>query len=104
MQVRQVLDLIEENLSDSELSIQRLSDAVFLSPAYLSTVFKKSTGITIGQYLASRRVEKACELLENPEFKWYQIAGMVGYNDPDYFTRVFRRHTGMSPMDYRRHT
>ncbi len=103
VQVRQVLDLIEENLSDSELSIQRLSDAVFLSPAYLSTVFKKSTGLTIGQYLASRRVEKACELLENPEYKWYQIAGMVGYNDPDYFTRVFRRHTGMSPMDYRRH-
>ena len=89
------------HLQEKELSIQILADEVHLTPAYLSSLFKKITGVTIGQYLMQVRLEKAQELLKNPEYKIYQISEMVGYEDSNYFGKMFRKQIGMLPKEYR---
>jgi len=99
--VRKVMDYIWENYEDSSLSIKTMADYVYLTPTYLSNVFKKSTGITIGQYLVDVRIENAKRLMREPKLKFYQVAAMVGYEDSNYFAKIFKKKTGMTPSDYK---
>lgn len=96
-----VLNYLNEKPGDKNISIQMLADMVYLTPTYLSYVFKKQTGMTIGQYLTKVRIRKAEEYLANPRFKLYQIAAMVGYEDANYFGKIFKKQTGMLPSEYR---
>ena len=74
---------------------------VYLSPAYLSRIFKKETGTSFNEYLSGVRIGKAKELLRHPELRLTDIAQMVGYEDQSYFAKVFKRVTGSSPSGYR---
>lgn len=80
---------MKEHYADRELSIKILADEVYLTPTYLSGLFKKNMGVTIGQYLTEIRMEKAAELLRNPQNKLYHVAEQVGYDDPNYFGKIF---------------
>ncbi|SEA25268.1 Helix-turn-helix domain-containing protein [Lachnospiraceae bacterium NK3A20] len=99
--VRDVCRYIDTHLEEKELSLSRLSQVVYLTPAYLSAMFRKNKGITVSQYIANERIAKAKELLRDPQYKLYQIAEMVGYEDAKYFTKLFRRRTGSTPTEYR---
>lgn len=96
-----VLNYLNEKPGNKNISIRMLADMVYLTPTYLSCVFKKQTGMTIGQYLTKVRIRKAEEYLANPRFKLYQIAAMVGYEDANYFGKIFKKQTGMLPSEYR---
>lgn len=100
--VQKVTDYIADHCADQDLSIRVLADHVGLTPAYLSNLFKKETGITVGQYLLDMRIGRAKYLMKDPQKKIYEIADQVGYEDVDYFARVFKRATGMTPSEYRR--
>ena len=78
-----------------------MSNVFFVCPAYLSRLFKKKTGINFVDYLTRLRVEKAKEFLALPALKVYTVAEMVGYENPRYFSRIYKDVTGMSPQDYR---
>ena len=84
-----------------ELSIQRASDYLHISPQYLSRLFKAETGETFGSFLADFRAKKAIILLKDQELKIYEIAERCGYATQHYFSNAFKKETGMSPMDYR---
>ncbi|THF75015.1 response regulator [Cohnella fermenti] len=85
-----------------ELELQRLADIVFLTPSYLSKLFKTATGETITDYVISVRIEKAKETLsKHPEMKTYEVGERVGYSDPAYFNKVFKKVTGFTPKEYR---
>lgn len=99
--VQTVLDHLDRHFSDQSLSIQQLADLVYLSPTYLSGIFKKQVGETIGQYLTRLRVEKAKIYLADPQYRLYQVAEMVGYEDANYFGKLFKKQTGMLPSEYR---
>lgn len=99
--IKIVSEYILENYKDSNISITEIADYVHLTPTYLSNLFKKNTGVTIGQYLVDVRVEFAKQLLKDPQFKLYQIASLVGYEDANYFARIFKKKTGMNPSEYR---
>lgn len=99
--VKKVMDYIWENYGDSSLSIRTLADYVYLTPTYLSNIFKKSAGLTIGQYLVYVRVEKAKRLMKEPQFKFYEVASMVGYEDANYFAKIFKKKTNMTPSEYK---
>ncbi len=99
--VQSVLDHMDRHFSDRNISIQQLADLVYLSPTYLSGIFKKQVGRTIGQYLTELRMEKARIYLEDPQYRLYQIAEMVGYEDANYFGKIFKKQTGMLPSEYR---
>ena len=98
----QAADFIRNHYSDPSLSIGKIADAVSLAPTYLSSLYKKQTGITIGQYLLEVRIARAKELMKDPQKKFYEIAFAVGYEDVDYFTRVFKRAEGKTPSEFRK--
>ena len=83
------------------MSIKLLADEVYLTPTYLSSLFKKTTGSTIGQYLTEIRMNRAQELLTDPGWKLYQVAEMVGFEDANYFAKTCKKKTGMLPSEYR---
>lgn len=99
--VQSAIRLMHENFADKDLSVKTLADSVYLTPTYLSGLFKKRTGKTIGQYLTELRIGQSMQLLKNKQLKLYHIAEMVGYDDPNYYAKIFKRHIGMTPSEYR---
>jgi Response regulator containing CheY-like receiver domain and AraC-type DNA-binding domain len=99
--VCQTLELIHKDYMNPELSVNSLAEGVFLTPTYLSALFKKETGVTIGQYLTNYRIERAKQLLRDKRYKLYRISSLVGYSDANYFARIFKRQVGIIPSEYR---
>lgn len=99
--VLQITRYIQQNYFRKELSNKSLAEQVYLTPTYLSYLFKQKTGITIGKYLTDTRIERAKELLKEKKFKLYQIAEQVGYDDPNYFAKIFKKIVGVTPSEYR---
>lgn len=98
---QKVADYIRDHYDEKDLSIKTLADIVYLTPTYLSNLYKKQTGVTIGQYLVDVRIEHAVRLLQDPQWKLYQIAPMVGYEDANYFAKIFKKKKGITPSEYR---
>jgi two-component system response regulator YesN len=85
----------------SNCTLQEVADFVHLSPAYFSQLFKKETGVGFLQYLTRIRMEKARLLLHNTSLAISEIAAIVGFADPNYFTTVFKQFHGVSPRQFR---
>lgn len=83
------------------ISIGTLADQLHYSTDHLNYLFRKATGETISEFITKYRVAKAKELLEDPALKLYQIAEQLGYSHTSYFTSVFKKHTGLTPREYR---
>ena len=75
---------------------------MFLSPVYVSRLFKQETGETFTDYITKVRIEKAKELLSYSAVKVYDVGRRTGYFNPRYFYRVFKNITGYTPSEYRR--
>lgn len=85
-----------------ELELSKLAEAVYLTPSYLSKLFKTETGETITDFLISVRIDRAKELLrDRSALKTYEIGEKVGYADPAYFNKVFKKVVGCTPKEYR---
>lgn len=91
---------IRQRLSE-DISTKVLAKHFQLTPNYISRLFKQETGETFHAFVTSERLGTAVRLLADPTRKLYQIANEVGYKDADYFTKVFKKHFGMSPKEYR---
>ncbi|MFW6211410.1 MAG: helix-turn-helix domain-containing protein [Spirochaetota bacterium] len=87
--------------ASEKVALSDVADAVGLSPAYLSRLFKEEMGITFVSYLARVRVEAAKGLLKNATLGLAEVATTVGFADQSHFTRVFKRVAGISPARYR---
>lgn len=98
--VSKVKDFIRNNYHKN-LTLEEISNEVFLSPYYVSRVFKEDQKLTIMDYLTKVRLEEAKKLLRNPRYNIDDIAEKLGYSDPSYFSKVFRRKEGMSPSQFR---
>ncbi len=83
------------------LTLKILADVFYLHPIYLSHIFKEKTGTNYLDYLTEIRMEKAKEFLKNQEYKIYNISQKVGYENPCYFSKLFKNYTGMTPKKYR---
>jgi transcriptional regulator GlxA family with amidase domain len=83
------------------LRIERLADAVHMSPFHFSRLFKLATGESPHAYLTRRRIERAQELLVGADLPLVHIASAVGFQTQGHFTEVFRRHTGTTPRRFR---
>ena len=83
-----------------DLSVQNIADHFFVNMSYLCQIFKKETGYTITEYINQLRIEQARALIHNSSFSLGEICEKVGYADYCHFSKVFRRITGKSPLQY----
>lgn len=93
-------DLIEQNLH-THITLESIAHNVFISPYYLSHLFKKNTGVTFLNYVIEQRLEKAKQLLVTTNDTIEQIALKTGYEESNSFRRLFKKKVGMSPSTYR---
>lgn len=100
VQIQKALAYIEENL-ERDVGLQQLAQHVHLHPNHLSEVFKRETGMTFVEYVTRQKMTRATELLTLSPAKVSEIAMRVGYGDVKYFTRLFKKHLGMTPSEYR---
>jgi two-component system, response regulator YesN len=84
-----------------DLQVTQIAEELFITPNYLSRLFKQETGISFSEHLSQIRVQKACELLVGTNEKIYRIGEVVGYGNPRYFSEWFVKHMGMTPGEYR---
>jgi len=92
---------IQENFN-RDIGIEQVADNIGLSVSYFSLLFKQNTGMTFLEYLTKIRMDHACYLLKNTNYKTYDIANKVGYTDQRYFSQVFKRKMKMTPSEYRK--
>lgn len=98
--IEQAKDYIRSNYS-RDISLDDVSRVVNISPYYFSKIFKESTGENFIEYLTGIRIDKAKELLGNTELSMKEICAMVGYSEPNYFSRSFKKNVGITPTEYR---
>ncbi len=94
------MDYIEKNYSDENLNLNSVCSYLSISVSRFSTIFKSVTGETFMEVLTNIRMQKAKELLENTDYKNYEIAEKVGFTDPHYFGIAFKKMTGKTPSEY----
>jgi len=92
---------VAENFCDPNISLISVARYVGLSAAHFSTVFSQTVGRSFINYLTAMRIEKAKELLRTTGMKLSTIAMEIGYNEPNYFSHVFRKLEGITPKEYR---
>jgi len=91
---------IDTHLND-DLSVNALAEIVYLNPVYLSRAYRQATGNKLSEYVLARRIERAKQLLRQPEKKVSEIAYQVGFESAAHFSRVFKKLTGKTPQEYR---
>ncbi len=94
-------EYIRQHYAESDLSVEKLCAYLHLSSTYFSTLFKRETGTSFTAYVTTVRMEAAAEAIRGTEEKTYLIAQRCGYEDPNYFSYVFKRHFGVTPTKYR---
>jgi len=82
-------------------SLQSVAQKVFITPTYLSLLFKTNTGKTFIEHLTEIRIDKAKDMLRTTHYKNYEVAEKVGYQDSRYFSQIFKKKVGVSPSEYR---
>lgn len=99
--VKRAVQYITLHLSE-EIPVETLCQLSGISRRYFVELFGRETGQTVKQYIARARCERAAELLENSSLQIQEISHYVGYEDNNYFAKVFRQNMGMTPQEYRR--
>ena len=99
-----IVDIAKEYIRNNyskALNLDEVSYFVNISPYYFSKIFKEGTGENFIEYLTNIRMEKAKELLNSTDYSMKEICAMVGYSDPNYFSRSFKKNVGVTPTEYK---
>lgn len=99
--IRQVMEFLEENMSNADIKIEDFADRLCLSRTVFYRKLKSITGLTPVEFIREIRLKRALQLMENNSYTVAQIAYMTGFGDPNYFGRCFKKKTGMSPTEYK---
>jgi len=99
-----VIDKAKDYISaryNKDISLDDVSREVDISPYYFSKIFKEETGENFIEYVTNIRISKAKELLQSSDLSIKEICGEVGYADPNYFSRTFKKNVGVTPTEYK---
>ena len=100
--INRVAAYLSQNYPDPSLSLNKAAQSVYVSPSYLSRIFKQKLNLSFTDYLVKLRMEEAKKLCKQKELKTAQIAAKVGYRDASYFTLCFKKYFGITPGCYRK--
>lgn len=98
-----IKDYIDSHF-DEEIDIAMISKKFFIGQTYFSELFKKEFGINFKKYLIKIRIEKSKLYIMETDYKITKIANKVGFDDPGYFSQVFKKYTGVTPRQFKRQT
>lgn len=98
--IKKAIQFISQNFSDN-ITLNDVANHVHLNPAYFSTIFKQSTGSSFKEYLNMVRIEESKRLLANTDYSIIDISVATGFEDQSYFSKVFKKYTGLTPKQYR---
>jgi AraC family transcriptional regulator len=101
-QQKRVVDFIEEHLAD-EISLAALAELVELSLFHFARAFTQSFGVPPHRYHMARRIDRARILLQKQALSVTEIGIQIGFRETSSFTRAFRKVTGLTPTEFRRH-
>ncbi len=99
--IKKVCAYVDENLSQ-DISLETAADFAGVSSFYLSKLFKEEKGETFINFISDKRLEKSRQLLSETNLSIKEITAEVGYNDQNYFSRIFKTKYGLSPKEYRK--
>jgi two-component system response regulator YesN len=100
--LNQAITYIKENFTEKTLSLDEVAARACMSSCYFAVIFKQESGRTFNRFLTDLRINKAKDLILYTDLKSYEIGPKVGYDNPSYFSTVFKKATGMSPSEYRK--
>ncbi len=95
-----IMKCVNENLSDPDFNVEKLTEEVGISRAQLHRKMKEITGISTGEFIRNLRLEQAAQLIKKGDINVTQVAYAVGFNNQAHFSTVFKRHFGMTPTEY----
>lgn len=98
--VKRAISYIRRNIYH-DLTRTEIAEAVYLNPDYLSRLFKRVEGVSLNDFITSEKMQAACSLLSHTQIPVGLIASKLGYTNFSYFSQIFRRNTGMTPLEYR---
>lgn len=99
---QELKELIQDHI-DTNLSLKELSKGLEINPSYLSREFSKYfEDLSFGEYIRKQRIEKAKELIASAGYSLTEIAYLTGFSDQSHFNRIFKKHTGQNPSDYKK--
>ncbi len=98
---QQIHNYIIEHLYDYDLSAKKISSQFFINPCYFSTLFSKNANVPFKQFVNYERIKKATHLLETTDMFVKEVAEAVGFTDPLYFSKIFKKYRLVSPEEYR---
>lgn len=104
VEMNHVLDFVNKYINehiDEDISVNRLAELVYLNPSYFSRFYKQNTGMTVTNYIAEIKLEKAKKMLKDSNLKINQIAQKLGFDSASYFIRFFKKYVKYSPQEYR---
>ena len=91
---------VDEHYTDCDLNMKKISEMYSYSYKYISKMFLRTVGIGFGEYLANLRLENALKLMNNGFISVKEIAGLSGFGDALYFSKLFKKRYGVSPREY----
>ncbi len=94
------IDFLEKNYNRN-LSLEEICEHLSVSKNYFCYLFKRDTGVSLWAFLTKIRIVRARAFLENTDWKNYEVAYNVGYDNPGYFNKLFKKYTGKTPSEYR---
>jgi len=98
--VLKAMDYVDRHYQN-KFTLKDMADALYISPNYLSELFKKTSGMKFSDYLLEVRMKKSEEYLADLSYKIGDISSRVGFSDPRYFSSAFRKKYHMTPLEYR---
>lgn len=93
---------IKKYFGNPEMSVRDIAEEVRLTPQYMTSIFKKKTGITVGQFIRETRMDYSRRLIQNSDLSLTRIAELSGYMDENYWAKVYKKEYGQSPSEFRR--
>lgn len=100
--VKELKEIIQDHV-DANLSLTEISKSLSIHPAYLSRKFSKYfNDLSFGEYMRKMRIEKAIQLVGEQRYSLTEIAYLTGFSDQSHFTRIFKQHTGKSPLTFKK--
>ena len=100
--IREVLDYINQNVCN-DISREDIASHLDISPEHLSRSFREQCGLSLIDYINRCKIEKSCHYIkQNKRLKVGEISAAVGIKDANYFYRIFKKHTGLTPTEYKK--